>query len=153
MIHKTQSPKPDHIRIVFELPSCIWADRIFLAGDFNDWSESSTPMRQERDGVWRASVDLPIGSRCQFRYLINGQWKTDYHADGFSTNEYGAENSVVDATLPNMLEEAERLSSQVWDGLPLRVPVVGAHHPFVQKSPQITEILRRSAATKKRVAV
>ena len=42
MIHKTQSPLPGHVRVVFELPSCIWADRIFVVGDFNHWNERAT---------------------------------------------------------------------------------------------------------------
>ncbi len=46
MIHKQPSLYPGHVRIVFELPSCLWADRIFLVGDFNQWDEKQTPMRQ-----------------------------------------------------------------------------------------------------------
>ena len=100
MIHKTTSPQPGHVRVVFELPSCIWADRIFLVGDFNKWSATATPMRQNRDAVWRATLDLPQGMRYEYRYLIDGQWKTDCHADDFATNSQGSENSVVIATLP-----------------------------------------------------
>ncbi len=100
MIHKTTSPQPNHVRVVFELPSCIWADRIFLVGDFNKWSATATPMRQNRDGVWRITLDLPHGSRYEYRYLIDGLWKTDSHADGFATNLHGLESSVVNATLP-----------------------------------------------------
>ncbi len=112
MIRKLYSPIPGHVRIVFELPSHIWADRIFVAGDFNGWDETANPMRQDRDGLWQATLDLPAGSRCHFRYLIDGQWRTDYHADGCATNAYGAENSVVHADLPEMpalVAETERL--------------------------------------------
>jgi hypothetical protein len=72
-------------------------------------------MRQDRDGVWRATVDLPCGSRSEFRYLIDGQWKTDYHADGFTTNVYGTDNSFIEATLPDKVLTLERKTSQVWD--------------------------------------
>ncbi|OUC09534.1 hypothetical protein RY27_02285, partial [Litorilinea aerophila] len=58
------------------------------------------PMRQDHDGVWRAEVELPAGQSYEFRYLIDGQWRTDFHADGFTTNNYGTENSVVRAELP-----------------------------------------------------
>jgi hypothetical protein len=118
MIHKLPSPFPGHVRVVFELPSCLWADRIYLIGDFNQWDEQSTPMQQERDGVWRARVDLPIGNQYQFRYMIDGQWKTDNHADGFAQGIYGTDNSVVYAALPApILEEASAL---VQDSRPLR---------------------------------
>ncbi len=42
MIRKLSSPVPGCVRVVFELPS-VWADRISIAGDFNNWSESATP--------------------------------------------------------------------------------------------------------------
>ncbi len=100
MIHKSLSPLAGHVRVVFELPSCLWADRIFLVGDFNQWDNQATPMQQDRDGVWRAVVDLKWGEQAQFRYLIDGQWRTDYHSDGSAQNTFGSENSVVYATLP-----------------------------------------------------
>lgn len=100
MIYKILSPKSNHVRIIFELPAGVWADHIFVTGDFNDWCASATPMCQDRDGVWRVTVDLAVGSRSEFRYLIDGQWSTDHHADGFTTNVYGTDNSVIEATLP-----------------------------------------------------
>ena len=99
MIYKSQSVVPGHVRVVFELPSCIWADKIFVTGDFNDWDENSIPMRQSRNGLWRAEIDLLAGKRYEFRYIIDGHWQTDYHADGYATNSYGVENSVVVAEL------------------------------------------------------
>lgn len=86
--------------MVFELPPSTWADRIYLAGDFNGWDESAVPLRQERDGAWRAMLDLPAGTRSQFRYLIDGQWSTDYHADGWANGAPGHESSIVHAVLP-----------------------------------------------------
>ena len=100
MIRKLLSPKAACVRIIFELPACIWADRIFLVGDFNDWNSSVAPFAQNRDGVWRAMLDLPAGREYQFRYLVDGRWQTDLHADGWADNEFGSQNSIVDATLP-----------------------------------------------------
>jgi hypothetical protein len=99
MIHKMPSPRSGHVRVVFELPACIWADRIFLVGDFNSWSKDMTPFIQGRDGIWRAAVDLVAGRSYQFRYLVDGAWQTDYHADGWIDNQYGSQNSIVNATL------------------------------------------------------
>lgn len=100
MIHKSRSPLPRHVRVTFELPSCVWADQIHITGDFNSWSNTETALRQERDGVWRAVLDLPANRRYQFRYVIDGRWQTDYHADGFADNGCGAQNSVVETCLP-----------------------------------------------------
>ena len=106
MIYKTLSPLPGHVRVTFELPSCIWADRIYLVGDFNQWCEQATPMRQDRDGVWRATIDLKQGTQAEFRYLIDGQWRTDFHADGETTNTFGSQNSVARAELPEAVVPA-----------------------------------------------
>ncbi|MBV7339503.1 isoamylase early set domain-containing protein [Chloroflexi bacterium TSY] len=100
MIVKSKSPTPGHVRITFELPVCIWADKIYLTGDFNQWSQKSTPMIQERDGVWRVTIDLPVGTEHEFRYIVDGEWTTDYHADELSTNVYGSQNSLVRANYP-----------------------------------------------------
>jgi 1,4-alpha-glucan branching enzyme len=115
MIHKIHSPLSDHVRVIFELPACIWADHIYLVGDFNHWSATATPMHQGRDGVWQATVDLPYGSQCEFRYLVDGQWKSDYHADFLTRNAYGSQNSMVIACLPADDLLFERISSQVWE--------------------------------------
>jgi len=100
MIRKVPSPKSDCVRIIFELPACIWADRIFLVGEFNDWDATVTPFTQSRDGIWQAIADLAAGRDYQFRYLVDGAWQTDFHADGWAINEYGSQNSIVSATLP-----------------------------------------------------
>lgn len=99
MIRKIAIPNTERIRIVFELPSCLWADRIHLVGDFNDWDETATPMYQERDGFWRTELDLSRGYTYEFRYLIDGQWMSDSHADGFAENCFGVSNSVIHTSL------------------------------------------------------
>lgn len=124
MIYKQPSPQCDHVRVTFELPSCIWADRIYVTGDFNDWSHTSTPMRQSRDGVWRAVVDLPSGRPYEFRYLIDGRWHTDYHADGSHTNIYGSENSVIHADLPKPKPTLDAAAGQqLHEALPTGAPI------------------------------
>jgi hypothetical protein len=84
MIYKTLSTLPNHVWITFELPASVWADHIFVVGDFNQWCATATPMCQDRDGILRATIDLPWGARSEFRYLIDGQWQTDYHADSLA---------------------------------------------------------------------
>jgi 1,4-alpha-glucan branching enzyme len=149
MIHKSHSSHSNHVRITFELPSCIWADRIFLVGDFNDWCENATPMRQERDGVWRTTLDLPYGNRYEFRYMIDGQWKTDSHADGYATNRFGTENSVVIAMLPDSAR-LERANSQIWESQNLSLPstavVNAALGQAAQRTSQMAALPHRARA-------
>jgi 1,4-alpha-glucan branching enzyme len=114
MIDKTLSPLPQHVRVVFELPAHLWADQVFVVGDFNGWDICATPLHQARDGRWRAVVDLPHGSQYQFRYLIDGRWLADAYADGFAIGLDGTENSIVEASLPAKELVLEQWTSQVW---------------------------------------
>jgi hypothetical protein len=116
MICKSPSSQLGYVRICFELPPFLWADQVAVVGDFNDWRPGATPMRQDREGVWRAHIDLPLGSRCEFRYLVDGAWLTDYHADGFAPNRYGSNNSVVIAILPQDVMIIKRRPSLVHNG-------------------------------------
>lgn len=119
MIRKYRSPVPGHVRVVFELPSCVWADRISLTGDFNEWRENDIMLQQSRSGVWQAVVDLPLGGRYQFRYVVDGQWCTDSHADGLSDNSFGSQNSLVLATLPES-ELQQETPGLIRESRPLR---------------------------------
>jgi 1,4-alpha-glucan branching enzyme len=123
MIHKRPSAHFGFVRVTFELPSCVWADRISVSGTFNNWEETGIPLVQSRDGVWRATVELPVGQRHEFRYMIDGRWQTDYHADGFTDNIHGSHNSVIDLEWPATV--TERQPSKVTDSQ----PSVAAHLP------------------------
>lgn len=96
MIHKTRSSIAGYRRVIFELPASLWADQIFVVGDFNPGQASRTPLVQERDGIWRAALDLPIGQSYPFHYLVNGEQRTDFHADGFVTGASGFPRSRID---------------------------------------------------------
>jgi 1,4-alpha-glucan branching enzyme len=97
MIHKDPLPDGENVRVIFELPSSMWAERVNLVGDFNDWDTTRDEMRQSRDSDgWRISLVLPKGRAYQFRYLINGQdWQNDWHADKYARNKFGTDDSVV----------------------------------------------------------
>ncbi len=97
MIYKEELPGTDNVRVTFELPSSMWAERVNLVGDFNGWATDKDEMRQSRNnGNWRISLVLPKGREYQFRYLVNGQdWQNDWHADKYTENKFGTDNSVV----------------------------------------------------------
>jgi 1,4-alpha-glucan branching enzyme len=97
MIYKDPIPDSENIRVTFELPSSMWAERVTLVGDFNNWDTTRDEMQQSRhNGNWRISLVLPKGREYQFRYLVNGQdWQNDWHADKYARNKFGTDNSVV----------------------------------------------------------
>ena len=67
---------------------------VYVAGSFNGWEVGVTPMKHRRNGQWEAMLKLPPGEH-QFRYFANGQWFTDYAADGVVPNGMGDFNSIV----------------------------------------------------------
>lgn len=97
MIYKEPLPDNKMIQVTFELPSSIWAERVNLVGDFNDWDTTRDEMRQSRaDGKWRITLTLPRGREYEFRYLVNGRdWHNDWHADKYRPNRFNTDNSVV----------------------------------------------------------
>ncbi len=113
MIHKTPSSRTGYVYIVFELPSCLWADQISVTGDFNNWDRNNLPMKQGRDGVWRACAELAAGKVYAFRYLVDGRWQTDHQADGTSDNGYGSHNSLIDLTMSMPFTVEHRVGAQV----------------------------------------
>ncbi len=100
MITKEPVENTDLVRVTFELPSTMWAERVNLVGDLNDWDTTATPMTHHRsDSNWKATVELKTGLRHRFRYLVDGkQWLNDWHADDHEENPYGTYDSVVDLT-------------------------------------------------------
>ena len=110
MIRKQISPIPGCVRVCFELPAHMWADHITLVGDFNNWDRHATPLKQDRDGSWRVVLDLASGKLFAFRYLIDGNWQTDIHADGFINNRAGLESCLLDTSNNQLnLQFKERL--------------------------------------------
>jgi len=98
MITKEPANQQGLMRVTFELPSTMWAERVNLVGEFNDWDTTVTAMTRSRsDANWKVVIDLPAGRRYRFRYLVDGrEWLNDWHADDHVENPYGSYDSVVD---------------------------------------------------------
>ena len=72
-------------------------DRVNVAGSFNAWSTSATPMQKGDDGIWRVRVALPEGTH-HYKFVLNGdQWINDPNADKDLEvdDNYGGKNSGV----------------------------------------------------------
>jgi len=68
---------------------------VYVAGDFNDWSATSTPLRyDDRIGAHETVIEMPPGRYC-YRFIVNGRWTADPHNQYKQVNEYGEFNSVV----------------------------------------------------------
>ena len=53
-----------------EAPS---AESVFIAGTFNNWSSTATPMTKRRSGQWMASIKLPPG-HYEYKFVVDGDW-------------------------------------------------------------------------------
>ncbi len=72
------------------------ASNVHVVGEFNNWSEQDSPLKQLKNGSFSATIDLEQGREYQFRYLIDGNvWENDDEADKYVTSPMGSENSVV----------------------------------------------------------
>lgn len=70
------------------------ARRVYLVGDFNDWSPTAVAMERLAGGVWQAHLDLPPGTY-RFRYFVDQRWETDFAAFGIERNANGQWDSIV----------------------------------------------------------
>ena len=66
-----------------------------IAGDFNHWSPSATPMQfNDELNVFQSIVELPAGTY-QYRVVMDGEWIPDLYNGESQLNPYGEPNSVV----------------------------------------------------------
>lgn len=66
-----------------------------VAGSFNDWDPSRTPLTKDQNGGWKTTVLLTPG-RYEYRFVIDGaQWFSDPGAKESVLNAFGSTNSVV----------------------------------------------------------
>ena len=77
--------------------AALGAKTINLAGDFNSWSSTDTPLKKVKDGSFSVTLELQTDREFQFRYLLDGcRWENDWKADKYIPAPFSnADNSVV----------------------------------------------------------
>jgi 1,4-alpha-glucan branching enzyme len=98
-IKKQYFKTKSEVKVTLSLPADAApnAKEVFVAGDFNDWNESTTKMRRLKSGEFKADIKLEPGREYQFRYKIDGErWENDWEADKYVPSELtGEDNSVI----------------------------------------------------------
>ena len=79
--------------VVFEYYSPM-AQKVFLAGTFNQWDLQACPLRKDKSGKWKATLSLPPG-RYEYRYRVDGIWENDQRPVECVPNAFGSWNCVV----------------------------------------------------------
>src|SRR5689334_307682 len=87
--HEPLGPHP--VEFVYYNPS---AQKVFLAGDFNGWNTTSTPMQRSENKEWKIDIVLKPG-RHQYKFIADGQWKQDPASKDSAPDRFGGNNSVV----------------------------------------------------------
>ncbi len=70
------------------------AQEVCIAGSFNDWHPTATPMIRLEDGKWAKELALPPG-RYEYRFVVDGQWVDDPAATERIPNSFGTANAVL----------------------------------------------------------
>ena len=79
-------------RVTFEL-SAPEAQKVYLAGEFNNWDTNANPMKKDKNGIWKVSLSLKQG-RYEYRFLVDGNWVNDLACSCCVPNEFGSQNCV-----------------------------------------------------------
>lgn len=85
-------------KVTFTLPKAAapGAKVVTIAGDFNNWNETEAQMKKLRNGNFSLTVELSSDMEYRYKYLIDSsRWENDWNADGYVSNEFGCDDSLV----------------------------------------------------------
>lgn len=69
--------------------------QVFLAGTFNEWDPTRTPLAADGEtGTYAVSLDLPKG-RHEYKFVADGEWLVDPACPDSVPNDCGSSNSVI----------------------------------------------------------
>jgi 1,4-alpha-glucan branching enzyme len=69
------------------------ARKVFLGGDFNSWDILANPMKQDKNGIWKVTVNMKPG-RYEYRFFVDEKWENDPSCTGCVPNKFGSMNCV-----------------------------------------------------------
>ena len=72
------------------------AASVSVAGDFNGWNESASPLTRDESGLWLAEIVAPKPGRYGYKFVVNGQrWLEDPNNGMKVPDSYGGLNSLL----------------------------------------------------------
>ena len=81
---------PEKVQFEFSAPE---AREVFIAGEFNHWDVRATPLKKEKNGIWKITLPMTPG-RYEYRFLTDGKWENDPSCSGCVPNKFGSLNCV-----------------------------------------------------------
>ncbi|MCF7918833.1 MAG: alpha-glucosidase C-terminal domain-containing protein [Candidatus Cloacimonetes bacterium] len=111
---------------------------VFLAGDFNNWSPTATPMN-EKDGNYDITLKLKMG-KYGYKFVVDGNWVTDENAEEFVGDGYGGQNSIVFAGDMKEINALRKVTFKYDPGKPVTdVYLAGSMNDWNQKRDMMTD--------------
>ena len=89
--NKKQEPKLVDVALHFDLPD---ATAVFLAGTFNEWNPTATPLKRDGDRKWTTTLRLAPG-RYEYRLVVDNAWLDVPGATETVENAFGTRNAVL----------------------------------------------------------
>jgi 1,4-alpha-glucan branching enzyme len=71
------------------------AQQVEIAGNFNGWDPKETPLKKDKEGKWKTSVNLSPG-RYEYRYRVDGSWQNAQNPVECVPNPFGSWNCVIE---------------------------------------------------------
>ena len=71
------------------------AKQVLLSGTFNQWSESSDPMKRDKTGTWK-KVKMLLQGRYEYKFIVDGEWMLDPGCGDTAPNQHGTFNNVIE---------------------------------------------------------
>jgi 1,4-alpha-glucan branching enzyme len=93
--HRPQVSNTEHRKVVHLELTDTPAKEVCVAGGFNDWHPSVTPMFDAGGGRWVKEITLPPG-RHEYLFVVDGQWRCDPRAKERVPNPFGGMNCVIE---------------------------------------------------------
>jgi 1,4-alpha-glucan branching enzyme len=90
----SDAPSSHCVCLEFIHPPLTQASEVCIAGSFNDWHPSVTPMIRVGEGKWAKELTLPPG-RYEYRFVVDGQCVDDPAAKETVPNPHGGVNAVL----------------------------------------------------------
>lgn len=70
------------------------AREVLIAGDFNHWVPEAMAKAEGMPDSWQKVISMPSGTY-RYKFLVDGEWKTDPTHSELEENRYGGINSVI----------------------------------------------------------
>ena len=88
-------PRVENGRLIFVFHDD-GAESVSVAGDFNEWVQDATPLKQNDSGLWSTEIAAPRAGRFEYKFIINGRrWLEDPSNGMKAPDNYGGLNSVL----------------------------------------------------------